>query len=182
MTARTASRRYAAALFDVATRSGDVDDAERDLNAFRDLVAGHAELKKVLETPAVPTEKKRAIVQALLARTGDGPANVRRLIAMLADRDRLALVADVAAAFSARVRQSKKIVAAEVVTAVPLGDGPRAALTQALGRAAGGAITLTERVDPSIVGGVIARVGGTVFDGSVTRQIARMKERLLADS
>ena len=105
-----------------------------------------------------------------------------RLLGLLADRDRLAMVADVADAFGERVMKAKRIVPAEVVTAVPLGEASRAALTAALGRAAGAEVTMTERVDPAIIGGVIAKVGSVVFDGSVTTQLARMKQKLVAES
>lgn len=179
MTPRTAARRYAAALFDVVSRTGDIDRAERDLAAFADLVAGHRELHKIFETPAVPAQKKRAIVEALFAAAGDASIEVRRLVLLLADRDRLGLVSGVAAAYAARVMQAKKIVPAEVVTAVTLPDGSRRALAQALGKAAGGEVRMTERVDPAILGGVIAKVGSVVFDGSVTHQVERMRQRLL---
>ena len=179
MTPRTAARRYAVALFDVVDKSGGIDRADQDLRAFADAVAGHPELQKVFEAPAVPAPKKRAIVEGLIAASGDVSPEVSRLVLLLADRDRLALVGDVAAAFEARVMQAKKIVPAEVVTAVALHDGPRRALVQALGKAAGGDVRMTERVDPGILGGVIARVGSIVYDGSVTHQVERLRQRLL---
>jgi F-type H+-transporting ATPase subunit delta len=64
------------------------------------------------------------------------------------------------------------------VTAHPLTDGPRAAIVAALGRATGAEVTMTERVDPGLVGGLVARVGSLVFDGSVTRQLERMRQTL----
>jgi F-type H+-transporting ATPase subunit delta len=100
---------------------------------------------------------------------------------MLADRDRLALLPAVTAAFDERVRRERHVLQAEVVTAVPLPDAQRAALSGALRRAAGSELTITEKVDPAIIGGVIARVGSLVFDGSVTRQLERMKQRLLEE-
>ena len=179
MTPRTVARRYAAALFDVVHTSGDIDRAERDLRGFADAVAGHPELQHVFESPAIPAEKKRAVAEALFAASGDVSAEVRRLVLLLADRERLAIVGDIASAFAARVMQAKKIVPAEVVTAVALPDGPRHALAQALGKAAGGEVRMTARVDPGILGGVIAKVGTVVYDGSVTHQVERMRQRLM---
>jgi F-type H+-transporting ATPase subunit delta len=75
---------------------------------------------------------------------------------------------------------ARNVVTAEVTTAVPLSDAHRTALAAALGKAVDREVTVTERVDPSIIGGVIARVGSVVFDGSVTRQIERMHETLVA--
>jgi F-type H+-transporting ATPase subunit delta len=179
MTSRAVARRYAAALFDVVRKDGDIDRAAEELGAVKSAIAGHDELRKVIDAPTVPMAAKRAILDAVAS--GVSP-QVSRLIGLLADRDRLAMVAEVADAFAERVMKAKRIVPAEVVTAVPLGADSRAALAAALGRAAGAEVTMTERVDPSIVGGVIAKVGSVVFDGSVTTQIARMKQKLVAET
>ena len=180
MTRQSVARRYAHALFDVVQKRGTVESAGRELAGFRDVVAGHDDLRRVLESPAVPAPKKHAVIEALLAADGETSPEIARLLLLLADSDRLMLLADIALAFDARAMQARRIVPADVVTAVPLGDERRAALAAALGRAAGCDVTITERVDPSIVGGVIARVGSMVFDGSVARQIERMRLRLLA--
>ena len=73
-------------------------------------------------------------------------------------------------------------VAADVATAVPLARDRATALEGALSRATGQRVTITTRVDPSLIGGVVARVGSMVFDGSVRRQLARMREKLLAEA
>jgi F-type H+-transporting ATPase subunit delta len=182
VTGRAIARRYAAALFDVVSKAGDIDRIDRELAAIKAAIAGHDQLRKVLETPSVPMATKRAIIDAVAASAGHLSQEVHRLLSLLAERDRLPMLPDVADAFAARVMQAKRIVPAEVVTAVPLGDETRASLTAALGRASGAKVTMTERVDPSIVGGVIAQVGSVVFDGSVTSQIARMKQKLVAET
>jgi F-type H+-transporting ATPase subunit delta len=181
MTLRSIARRYADALIDVVgAKNGEIDRAAEELAAFRDLVENHGELRLVLEAPSVPAQKKRAIVEAVLLAAGATNLEVRRLLLLLADRGRLALLPVVATTVAERVLQAKRIVPAAVVTAVPLGDDRRDALSKALGKATGYDVTITNRVDPSIVGGVVAQVGSIVFDGSVTGQIARMKHRLLA--
>jgi F-type H+-transporting ATPase subunit delta len=85
----------------------------------------------------------------------------------------------VAAAFEARVMQERQILQADVTTAVPLTAEASAALAAALGRATGGTVKIDAHVDPAILGGVIARVGSKVFDGSVTRQLDIMKTQLI---
>jgi F-type H+-transporting ATPase subunit delta len=127
----------------------------------------------------VPPARKRALARAVLEVAGGVSDPVVRLVLLLADRDRLASLGDVAEFFSARAMQARHVVPAEIVTAVPLADGQRAALAKALGQVTGSEVTVTARVDPAIVGGVVARVGSVVFDGSVTRQIEKMKEKLL---
>jgi F-type H+-transporting ATPase subunit delta len=177
VTARSVARRYAAALFDVAAKAGALDAVERDL-ATAVTLASHDELRRVFDNPAIGVQKKRALVDALLAASGSVQAEVARLLRLLADRDRLMLLPEIGAAFAARLMDERRVVPAEVVTAVPLGDTRKAALAEALGRATGRTVLLEERIDPSIIGGVVAKVGSVVFDGSVTRQIERMGGRV----
>ena len=182
MTPQGVARRYAAALFDVAAKAQVLDAVERDLSAVVQLTLSHDELRRLFETAGVPPQKKRAVVDALLGAAGLVQVEVARLLRLLADRDRLMLLADIGAAFAERMMDARRLVAAEVVTAAPLGEARTAVLAEALGQATGRTVTLTERVDPSIIGGVIAKVGSVVFDGSVTRQIERMRERLRSEA
>lgn len=182
MSARSAARRYAAVLFEVVNTSGDVSRAERDLKAFVELVHGHAQLQAVLTSPAVPAAKKHAVLEQVLNASGDITVEVRRLLLMLADRDRLSSLADVADAFTARVMTHQKIMDAQIVTATPLPDAQRASLAQALSTASGADVRIQESVNPDIVGGIIAHVGSVVFDASLTRQLEKMRQRLLAQA
>ncbi len=180
MSDRSSARRYAAALFDVAAQAKSEDAAAEQLTALAAAIREHADLGRALETPAVPPAAKKNMMLAVARAAGSLSPQVERLIGLLADRDRLALLPHVAAAFVDRLHQEKKIVPAEVVTAVPLTAEHRASMTAALGQASGGQIVLTERVDPSIIGGVVARVGSVVFDGSVARQLERLRQKLTA--
>ena len=178
MTSRAAATRYARALFDVALKEADVQQAGRDLDSFAGLVAGNAQLQRVLTNPAIPAARKRAVVDELLARSGTVSSPVAKILALLADRDRLVLLPDLAAAYRNRLMEHAKVVRAEVVTAVTLPADRVAALQQGLAGATGRQVQLENRVDPSIIGGAITRIGSTVYDGSVTRQLEKMKEAL----
>jgi F-type H+-transporting ATPase subunit delta len=182
VTLRTVARRYAGALFDVTSKAGVAEDADRNLQAFRQLVADHPDLARVFESPGVPPQKKRAIVEELLQRIGNVRDSVQRLLLMLAERDRLTLLPDVARVFSERLMQARRIVVAEIVTTTPIPEAQRATLSEALGKAADSHVTLVEKVDPAIIGGLVARVGSVVFDGSITRQIERLRQRLLTEA
>jgi F-type H+-transporting ATPase subunit delta len=102
-----------------------------------------------------------------------------KLIALLADRDRLVLLPDLLAAYRERLLDHLKVVRADVTTAVPLPADRAAAVEQSLAKVTGRTVTLATRVDPSIIGGVVARLGSTIYDGSVVRQLQRMKEKLV---
>jgi len=181
VTLQSIARRYASALFDVTKKNNTLDAAQAGLAAFAALVAGSPELTTVFGSPAVAAAKKLTVAQTLVAQL-NAPQEIQRLITALGDRDRLGLVAEVAKAFDAKVRQEKHILQAEVTTAVPLTAERTAALAASLGKALGGTVTIEPRVDPSIVGGVIAKVGSLVFDGSVTRQLELMKTVLTKEN
>jgi F-type H+-transporting ATPase subunit delta len=173
--------RYARALFDVALQESDPARVGGQLSAFAELVAGHAELGRVLTNPAVPVRMKRGIVERLVAPLAlDAP--LRKLLLLLADRDRLALLGDLADAYHARLLQHQQVVEAHVTTAAPL-DGTRAdAIASGLAEKTGRTVRLTTAVDPQLIGGVVARIGSIVYDGSVARQLERLRERLAQDA
>src|SRR4029079_970998 len=139
--------------------------------AFADLVAAHDDLRLALASPAIPAARKRAVVAQLRDRQQpSGP--VRKLLLLLAERDRLELLADLVSVFHERVMEHLKVVQAEVTTAPPLppdqgGCAPEvppatplppdqvAQLQQRLGTTIGRTVTLTTRVDPALIGGMV---------------------------
>jgi F-type H+-transporting ATPase subunit delta len=126
----------------------------------------------------VQATAKRNLVSELASRLSLS-APLTKLLLMLADRDRLALVPDLHEVYQERLREHQQILQAEVTTAAPLDDQHTAALRSRLQAATGRQIMLTTKVDPSLIGGLVARIGSTVYDGSVSAQLAKMRERLL---
>ena len=180
MTNKTAALRYARALLEVGIKEqADLEGLERDLAAFVGLLSDHPTLAKVLLNPAVPVSRKRAAVVELTTRMQPAPT-VGKLLVLLAERDRLVLLPDLLASYRDRLLAHRHVVRAEITTATPLDSARAAAIEQHLARATGRTVTLQTRTDPAIIGGVVARIGSTVYDGSVTRQLEKMKERLVA--
>ena len=179
MTSKTAAHRYARALFDVALKEqADLRQIDADLAAFAALFTEHDALAKALLNPVVPAPKKRAAVAELTARAGFVSV-LAKLLTLLAERDRLAILPDLVEAYGERLRAHLNIVSATITTAEPL-DGARVkAMEQKLSAATGRTVALQATVDPSLVGGVVARIGSVVYDGSVTRQLEKIRERLL---
>jgi F-type H+-transporting ATPase subunit delta len=179
MTNRTAATRYARALLDVSVKEqGDLERVGSDLAAWVDLLAQHAPLAKVLLNPAIPVARKEAVVAELNVRlqTSTVPA---KLVALLAGRDRLVLLPDLLAAYRERLLDHQHVVRAEITTAAPLPADRARAIERGLAEVTGRTVTIATRTDPSIIGGVVARIGSTVYDGSVTTQLRNMKQRLV---
>ena len=179
MTNKTAATRYARALLDVAVHEQlPLEDIEGEIASFADLFTTHPTLGKVLLNPAVPVPRKRAAMADLVALARVSPV-VGKLLLLLADRDRLVLLPDLVASYRDRLADYRLVVRADVTTTTPLSSARTQAIQEALARVTGRTVRLTTRVDPAILGGMVARIGSTVYDGSVTRQLARIKERLV---
>lgn len=178
MTNKTAALRYARALLDVAVKEhADLEQIDADLSEFVALFEQHPALAKVLLNPAVPTPRKRAAVADLLARATFSPI-LSKLILLLAERDRLVLLPDLLASYRDRLMDYRQVVRAEVTTAAPIDAARVQQIQSGLAIATGRTVTVATRTDPTIIGGLVARVGSTVYDASVVRQLERMKERL----
>ena len=178
MTNRTAANRYARALLDVAVKEhADLQELEAQLASFVDLFIQNPALEKVMLNPAVPVPRKRAAMAELTKQAKMSPT-VTKLLMLLADRDRLVLLPDLLAEFRDRLLDHHHVVRAEVTSAAPLAPERALAIERSLARVTGRTVKLGTRVDPSIIGGAITRVGDTVYDGSVTTQLARMKRTL----
>jgi F-type H+-transporting ATPase subunit delta len=181
-TVRALARRYARALFDAAARQGpEAPLALRDeLRAFAPLVTGHAELRHALLHPGLGAEPRRRVLAALADRAG-ASVLLRRLVELLASRDRVALLPDVVEAYAEIANAARGVVSAEAVSAVALPEAQARALAVALGGPAGPA-ELRCRVDPELVGGLLVRVGGKTYDGTVRARLAALRRRLAATS
>jgi F-type H+-transporting ATPase subunit delta len=179
VTAKTAANRYARALFDVGVKEhADLQAIEQQLAAFVDLIRQHATLEKVLFNPAVPAPRKRAAVAALVKGAGF-LSMVEKLLVLLGGRDRLVLLPDLLAAYRDRLLDHQNIVRADVATAAPLAPDRSNAIERSLARVTGRTVRLSTRVEPALIGGIVARVGGTVYDASVSMQLQKMRQKLV---
>jgi F-type H+-transporting ATPase subunit delta len=178
MTSRTAANRYAGALFDVGVKEQvDLDAIAVALGGFSGILRQHELLGKVLFNPAVPAPRKRAAVAELLKQVTVPPV-VSKLLLLLAERDRLVILGDIVDAYQQRLLDYQNVVRAHVTTAMPLAPDSARAIEKGLAQATGCTVTVDRAVDPTLIGGIVARIGSTVYDGSITGQLARMKKRL----
>ena len=176
---RALARRYARALLDVADRQGpNAALALRDeLRAFAPIVAGHPELRRTLLHPGLGSEAKKRVLAGVADRIGSSTL-LRRLLDLLAERDRTSLLEDVVEAYAALANAAQGIVSAEAVSATALPDAQRRALAATLGDA----VELRTRIEPGVLGGLLVRVGGKTYDGTVRTRLGTLRQRLAASS
>ena len=177
MTTRTSATRYARALLDVSLEESTADHAAQDLEQISGLLQEFPELRRAFQNPAIPAARKRSLVQALLP-TLSLSAPVGKLLLMLAERDRLGLLADIAAVYQEKIEELHRVVRAEVTTAEPMAAELVAGIQERLARATGRTVKLSTKVDPSIIGGMRTQIGSTVYDGSIARQLESFKQKM----
>jgi F-type H+-transporting ATPase subunit delta len=177
----TVARRYAQALFMAARKKDAVDRVGQDLAALQRADAAMDDrLRLFLEAPHVPTDQKRAVVEAGL-RPFAHPLVIEFLKLLIAKK-RLFRLRDIEAEFASLVEQHQGIVRARVTSAVPLTGGELDALVVSLEQALSKKVKVDAHVDPSILGGVVVKVGDRIADRSVTTLLSELRDQLLAAS
>ena len=179
MSKRLVALRYAKALAGIAQDQDTLLRTRDELAAVTALVRGNADLERLAFYPLLAPAVKARALDAVLAAAGIG-ATVRRFFGVVAGAARLDLVYELSAAFDELVDERMGVVEASVRTAQPLSAAQTEALTRALARRTGKTVKLRWRQDPSILGGVKAQVGSTVYDASIQGQLRLLKARLLS--
>lgn len=141
------------------------------------LARDNKNLREILETPTIPGEQKRALLDAIVKRAGISRP-VRNFVAVLMDKGRVKLLSEIVARFAEDLNQRLGVAEADITTVRDLSAKERNELERDLAQATGKKIKAHYSEDRAILGGVIARVGSTVFDGSVKGQLERMKQLL----
>lgn len=171
---------YARAFADVVM-ANRLDSARTlaETQQISSLVRDSKELREVWENPSIPSEQKRAVLDAIVQRGGMSRP-VRNFIAVLIDKGRIRWLSEIAARFAQELNQRLGLAEAEVITARELAASERTALEADLARVTGKRIRARYEQDRSILGGAIARVGSTVYDGSVKGQLERIRQQLVS--
>jgi F-type H+-transporting ATPase subunit delta len=183
MTLSAVAARYANALADVVTGSGSTlnpQQAIAELRSFDEVLRGSAELHNALVTPAVPGSRKKAVVGRIadllkLSRV------TRNFLFVLIDHRRIASLSGILRNFEEVIDARLGFAQAEVRSAAALSETEQRALTAQLERLTGKRIRMRFALDPSLIGGAVARIGSTVYDGSVRGQLAAIERRLSAE-
>lgn len=169
-------RGYAQALLSVAEAEGALDRVQDELYAFAKAVERNGELREALTDPALPDERKRAVIEELLG-TRAHPVTTT-LVGFLIDAGQAGRIGPIAEELAKEAAHRSERTLAEVRVAVPLSDAKRSLLADALERATGHPVELKIDVDPSVIGGAVARVGDEVFDGSLASRLAEARQYL----
>ncbi|MGQ0734967.1 MAG: ATP synthase F1 subunit delta [Acidobacteriota bacterium] len=175
---RTAATRYAKALFDVALREADPAAVEDALSAVVGAMSEHRDLHRAMTSPGIPAAARMGVMRAMGDALG-APPPLAKLLVMMAERGRLELLPALLDVYRERLLAHRQVVRATVVSATPLTASRVEVLAQGLGELTGKHVAIEATVDPSLLGGVVARIGSTVYDGSIRTQLEKMRQRLV---
>jgi len=172
--------RYASAFLDVVTAVGlDTVAIDRQFADFLATWSGSADLREFFANPAIPAVQKVTFLDKLNAKMGL-QKELRNLLAVLINNGRIGAVAEVAAAYRKLLQDQLGIRQAEITTAREMDTAERTELLASVGKLAGARIEASFKLDKSILGGTVVRIGSTVYDGSVRGRLDRLKEELTA--
>jgi F-type H+-transporting ATPase subunit delta len=173
------ANRYARALFDVALEEqADLAKIDADLEVLAEVTRSQHDLLQQATRHGIPDAARQGVIGAVADKL-DASAPLRKLLMMLAESQKLGLVPDLATAYRARLHAHQNVERATVTSAAPLSPEQAKALTESLSKVTGKNIELSVSVDPSLMGGVVATIGNTVYDGSVRTQLSRMRQELV---
>ncbi len=169
---------YAEALFKIAQTEGDLDVVEDELFRFGKLLESNHELKQALSDQSLERAERVKILEELLA--DKVSPHTLGLVTFIVAQDRARHLPQILEELSKIAAEARKSVLGEVRSAVPLDDKQQEELARALSKATGMNVELKVLVDPSIIGGIYAKVGDTIIDGSVKRRLEQLKEQVKA--
>lgn len=173
-------KRYAKAIVDLGVEKGNLATLQAQLRELADAYEGSSELRAIMLNPSVRLEERRSIVRSIAQRSGWDPM-VRNFTLLLLDNDRFAHITGIADTVDQMVDRRLGNVRAKVTTAWPIKDSQLAVLQGALARLTGKNVLLESDVDDALLGGVVTRVGSTVYDGSVRTQLQSIREAILEE-
>lgn len=171
------ARRYARAVISLGTAQGNLDRMGADLRTLAAALKTSTELVSTLTSPAIRRGDRRKVLDALLVRIGAQPST-KNLVYLLLDGERMGSLRAISREVDAMIEAKAGRVSAEVVSAKPLDAAQLSQITVALERLSGKKVDITKREDPKLLGGVLAKVGDVVYDGTLRTQLDNLRDEL----
>ena len=177
MSLQTVARRYATALADVAIERREEREVKNELDQWAAMIESNPQLKEVFANPTIVHDHKRKVLEDLIARSRVRDTSASFLRVLLKNQ-RISQLREIAARYSQVLDERAGMLAGSVTTARPIPEDLKKTLHETLSAATGHTLRLTFETDETIIGGLVARIGSTVYDGSVQSHLERLAEGL----
>ena len=181
MSVQAVARRYATALADVLMARGEAHEVQEELAAWERMMQSNPQLQEVFSNPTIPYDQKQKVLATLITRTRVRPTTANFLQVLLQNQ-RLTELSEVNKRLAQVLDERSGIVSAQVTTARPVPESAQAALQTKLIQMTGKAVRLSFTTDEDLIGGLVTRIGSTIYDGSVRNQLQQVRERLTGKS
>src|SRR6266851_6334077 len=177
MSVQTIARRYASALADVVIERGEAREVQEELNTWERLIQSNANLQEVFRNPTIALDQKRAVLNKLIERAGPRPTTINFLKVLLQNQ-RLTELGEINRKFADVLDERSGVVAANVTTAREVPEEAQQELHTKLVELTGKKVRIEFATDPELIGGLVTRIGSTVYDGSVRNHLQQIKEKM----
>ncbi|HJR07596.1 MAG TPA: ATP synthase F1 subunit delta [Pyrinomonadaceae bacterium] len=177
---QTMARRYAAALADVVIAQGEAREVQDELNTWARMMEDNSALLEVFRNPTIPYDQKRNVLNTLIKRTRVRPTTANFLQVLLQNH-RLSELNEINRKFAAVLDERSGVVSAQVTTARTVPESTKETLTAQLGTLTGKRVRLQFAVDEELIGGIVTRIGSTIYDGSVRTQLQQIKQKMAGE-
>jgi F-type H+-transporting ATPase subunit delta len=178
MSVQAVARRYASALADVVLGGNEAREVQDELKIWDEMLQSNPNLREVFANPTVALDKKRAVLNRLIEMARPRPTTANFLKVLLQNQ-RLTELAEINRKFAQVLDDRAGVVAATVTTARPMAGAAHEQLRGALSAMTGKQVRIDFVTDPELIGGVVTRIGSTVYDGSVRNQLQQVKEKMI---
>lgn len=178
MSVETVARRYAVALADVVAKSNETETIQTELKSWEEMINSNADLQTAFSNPAISQANKEKVLASLIekAKPSRTTANFLRI---LLRNNRLTELSEINEKFANVLEERSGVVSASITSARPLAENVKAELKNNLEKMTGKRISLNFSTDENLIGGVVTRIGSTVYDGSVKTQLEELKSRMI---
>jgi F-type H+-transporting ATPase subunit delta len=180
MSVETVARRYAAALADVVANTSEVDSVKTELKTWEQMIKANSDLQTAFSNPAISHINKEKVLESLIAKTHPSKTTANFLRVLLRN-SRLTEIGEINEKFSSVLEERSGTLSASVTSARPLTESEKAELKMNLTKLTGKTVNLKFETDETLIGGVVTRVGSTVYDSSLKTQLEELKQQMIGN-
>ncbi len=178
MSVETVARRYALALADVVTKTNETNSVQAELKSWEQLINSNADLQTAFRNPAISQANKEKVLESLIAKT-QPTKTTANFLRVLLKNSRLTEIGEINEKFSSVLEERSGVISAQITSARPLSEDVKAEMKTSLEKMTNKTVNLNFETDETLIGGVITRLGSTVYDGSVRTQLEELKQQMI---
>jgi F-type H+-transporting ATPase subunit delta len=178
MSVETVARRYALALADVVAKSDETNSVQTELKSWGDLINSNSDLQNALRNPSISHANKEKVLESLIGKTKP-TRTTANFLRVLLQNNRLTEINEINERFASVLEERSGVVSAQITSARDLSEQEKTELQANLQKLTGKTINLNFATDAQIIGGVVTRIGSTIYDGSVKTQLENLKQQMI---